>query len=172
MKLVRLKITDTKGFRSLQPGFEHHFRTAWELETESQEAQGFAPFVCAGPNGSGKSNLLEALVAIFFQLEVLRGRRILPETFLFDEATNPKGFQDGDGIPNGFELEYLIQVPDEFCSSASPDFAHVKIVKKLDQSPNISWINQEYFEFDELGEISERERDFFAAAVCAGLLLR
>ena len=27
MKLLRLKITDPDGFRSLQAGFEHHFRT-------------------------------------------------------------------------------------------------------------------------------------------------
>lgn len=67
MKLLRLKITDLKGFRSLQAGFEHHFRTPWELQDE----HGFGPFVCAGPNGSGKSNLLEVLAAIFFQLELI-----------------------------------------------------------------------------------------------------
>jgi len=50
VKLLRLKITDPKGFRSLQAGFEHFFRTERELEKE----QGFAPFVCAGPNGSGR----------------------------------------------------------------------------------------------------------------------
>jgi AAA15 family ATPase/GTPase len=67
MKLIRLKITDPKGFRSLQAGFEHRFRSDWDL----QEEQGFAPFVCAGPNGSGKSNLLEALAAIFCHLECI-----------------------------------------------------------------------------------------------------
>lgn len=41
MKLLRLKITDPNGFRSLQAGFEHHFRTEWDL----QEEHGFAPFV-------------------------------------------------------------------------------------------------------------------------------
>jgi len=64
MKLLRLKITDPKGFRSLQAGFEYHFRSEWDL----QEEKGFAPFVCAGPNGSGKSNLLEVLAAIFYHL--------------------------------------------------------------------------------------------------------
>jgi recombinational DNA repair ATPase RecF len=84
VKLLRLKITDPAGFRSLQAGFEHHFRTPWEL----QEEQDFAPFVCAGPNGSGKSNLLEVLAAIFFQLEVLRVRRsFLPKNFLYDEES-------------------------------------------------------------------------------------
>lgn len=65
MKLLRFKLNDKAGFRSLQPGFEQIFRTEWTKE----EAGTLAPFVCAGPNGSGKSNLLEALAAIFFHLE-------------------------------------------------------------------------------------------------------
>lgn len=157
MKLLRLKITDPKGFRSLQAGFEHHFRTEWELEEE----HGFAPFVCAGPNGSGKSNLLEALAAIFFQLEVLRVRRsFLPDNFLYDEESNPEGFKDGAGIPNGFELEYLISVPDEFRASYSPLLAEVKIVKEPGESPKISWLNQADFETDIPEKVSDRERDF------------
>ncbi|MDH4319679.1 MAG: AAA family ATPase, partial [Desulfobulbaceae bacterium] len=129
MKLLRLKITDPTGFRSLQPGFEYHFRTEWDL----QEEQGFAPFVCAGPNGSGKSNLLEALAAIFFQLEVMRVRRsFLPENFGHDEEANPEGFTDSDGIPNGFELDYRIQVPVNYRTSNCPEFAEVKIVKQPD----------------------------------------
>lgn len=156
MKLQRLKITDPAGFRSLQTGFEHHFRTEWDL----QEEQGFAPFVCAGPNGSGKSNLLEVLAAIFFQLEVMRVRRILPDSFLYDEDNNPKGFKDGDGTPNGFEIEYFICVPEELRNSESPPFAHVSIVKPLSKSPEITWRNQTEFAFDSLGAVSERERDF------------
>lgn len=157
MKLLRLKITDPNGFRSLQMGFEHHFRTEWDL----QEDLGFAPFVCAGPNGSGKSNLLEALAAIFFQLEVLRVRRsFLPDSFLHDEEANPEGFKDGDGIPNGFELDYLIRVPEEFRSSQSPQFAYVKIIKELGTSPDINWFNQVEFAADTPGNITERERDF------------
>ena len=57
MKLLRLKITDPKGFRCLQAGFEYQFRSDWDM----QEEQDVEPFVCAGPNGSGKSNMLEAL---------------------------------------------------------------------------------------------------------------
>lgn len=160
MKLLRLKITDPAGFRSLQPGFEHHFRTQWELQEELQDKQAFAPFVCAGPNGSGKSNLLEVLAAIFFQLEVLRVRRnFLPENFRYDEGDNPEGFRDGEGSPNGFELEYLLQVPEEFRTSESPPFAQVKVVKLLGQSPEISWLNQAEFTTDTPDTISERERD-------------
>ena len=51
MKLLRLKITDPAGFRSLPCGFEHHFRTEWNLQDELAKADHFAPFVCAGPNG-------------------------------------------------------------------------------------------------------------------------
>jgi restriction system-associated AAA family ATPase len=157
VKLLRLKITDPAGFRSLQAGFEHHFRTPWEL----QEEQGFAPFVCAGKNGSGKSNLLEVLAAIFFQLEVLRVRRsFLPKNFLYDEESNPEGFRDGDGSPNGFELEYLIRVPEEFRISGSTLFAQVKVLKEIGKSPDIHWLNQTEFTADTIGAISERERGF------------
>lgn len=146
MKLLRLKITDPDGFRSLQTGFEYHFRTEWTL----QEAQGFAPFVCAGPNGSGKSNLLEVLAAIFFQLEVLRVRR----SFL------PEGFEVSDGQPNGFEVAYLMEVPAAFRLSDSPQFAEVSVVKHAGQSPDIRWLNQAAFASDTPGVTSEREREF------------
>ncbi|MFZ4525740.1 MAG: restriction system-associated AAA family ATPase [Chlorobium sp.] len=157
MKLLRLKITDSDGFRSLQSGFEHYFRTPWDLEEE----RGFAPFVCAGPNGSGKSNLLEALAAIFFQLEVQRVRRnFLPANFIYDEEGNPDGFKEGDGTPNSFELDYLIKVPVEYHISDGAQFAHVKIVKLLGKSPEIIWDNKENFKSDIPDSISERERDF------------
>lgn len=101
MKLLRLKINDPNGFRSLQPGFEYHFRTEWDLHDE----QGFAPFVCAGPNGSGKSNLLEALAAIFYHMECIYLEN-LPDSFLFEEMLNPKGFRGAMSLPAGFELSY------------------------------------------------------------------
>ena len=154
MKLIRLKITDPDGFRSLQPDFEHYFRSEWSL----QEEKDFAPFVCAGRNGSGKSNLLEALAAIFFQLEVLRVRRILPPTFIFDEDENPQGIQDGDGSPNAFELEYLINLPPELQQKGKESLAHVLVTKSPDSSPHIEWINADAFDADP--EITERERDF------------
>lgn len=101
MKLLRLKITDPQGFRSLQPGFEYHFRT----ESSLQEEKGFAPFICAGPNGSGKSNLLEALAAIFYHLECIYLQN-KPDSFLFDEVSNPRGFQGAISKPDAFELVY------------------------------------------------------------------
>lgn len=159
MKLIRLKITDPRGFRSLQPGFEYRFRSEWALQDELGETDfldgfkpdlGFAPFVCAGPNGSGKSNLLEALAAIFFQLEVLRVRRsFLPAAFSYDEDENPEGFREGDGFPNGFELDYLIPVPTHSRHTSSPLFAAVEIQKQPDQSPKIIWTNFREFNLDD-----------------------
>jgi restriction system-associated AAA family ATPase len=170
MKLLRIKITDPRGFRSLQSGFEHVFRSEWTLQEELADNASFAPFVCAGRNGSGKSNLLEALAAIFFQLEVLRVRRsFLPDSFLFDEENNPEGFKEGDGIPNGFELEYLIRVPNEFSTSEPRQLVHVKIIKTEGNSPQIAWLNYDQFVLDKDdinrllesgGVVNERERDF------------
>jgi restriction system-associated AAA family ATPase len=156
MKLLRLKITDPAGFRSLPCGFEHHFRTEWSLQDELAQPEGFAPFVCAGPNGSGKSNLLEVLAAIFYQLEVQRVRRsFLPDAL--DEL-------DDLGAPRAFELEYLI-----FLSFQSlPDalrYAHVRVVKEQVGSPRMLWLNAEDFgqRAEGLGEgglCREQHREF------------
>jgi len=140
MKLLRLKITDAAGFRSLPFGFEHHFRTEWTLQEEMANPDGFAPFVCAGPNGSGKSNLLEALAAIFFQLEVKRVRSsFLPEV-LQDEGL--------DFSPVAFELDYLIQVPPEYRRPDGPVWAKVGVWKKAGESVRFQWENQADFDTD------------------------
>lgn len=150
MKLIRIKITDPKGFRSLQADFEHHFRKSYELEKELESDQGFSPFVCAGPNGSGKSNLLEVLGAIFFQLEILRVRRsYLPANFVYDDVENPNGYKEGDGTPNAFELEYLIKIPDSYHKLESKPLAQVKIIKTAQSAPQIIWKNKADFEVDE-----------------------
>ena len=140
MKLLRLKITDPAGFRSLPCGFEHHFRTEWSLQDELTQPDGFAPFVCAGPNGSGKSNLLEALAAIFFQLEVLRVRR----SFLPEVLQNT----DQDLSPVAFELDYLIRVPAEYRGSNSPVWAKVGVWKNPGESVRFQWDNQSDFDTD------------------------
>lgn len=138
MKLLRLKITDPKGFRSLQAGFEYQFRSDWNL----QEEQGFAPFVCAGPNGSGKSNLLELLAAIFYHLECIYLEN-LPDSFRFDGQENPQGFRSDKGIPDGFEIEYLIQPKDDLKISGPDGQAHVKIVKKTGETPKWYWLKHQ-----------------------------
>ncbi|EBC4876159.1 restriction system-associated AAA family ATPase [Salmonella enterica] len=140
MKLLRLKITDPAGFRSLPCGFEHHFRTEWNLQDELAKADHFAPFVCAGPNGSGKSNLLEVLAAIFFQLEILRVRRsFLPEALQDDTL---------DLSPISFELDYLIRVLPEYRSSNSPEWAKVHVWKNAGESVRFIWENQSDFGSD------------------------
>jgi len=162
MKLLRLKITDPDGFRSLPCGFEHHFRTEWSLQEELAQPEGFAPFVCAGPNGSGKSNLLEVLAAIFFQLEVQRVRRnFLPDIFQYDPDDNPDGIQEHEGYPNSYELEYLIKLPKEHRSSHSPEFAHVVVIKERNKSPWLRWENNEAFSVEgfTLSTLTDEERD-------------
>lgn len=140
MKLVRLKITDPEGFRGLPSGFEHYFRTEWTLQDELSKSEGFAPFVCAGPNGSGKSNLLEALAAIFFQLEVLRVRRsFLPEVLQSEKL---------DFAPVAFELDYLIQVPPEHRRSNGPSWAKVGAWKDAGSPVRFQWENQADFDTD------------------------
>lgn len=140
MKLLRLKITDPKGFRSLPCGFEHQFRTEWSLQDELAQANDFAPFVCAGPNGGGKSNLLEALAAIFFQLEVLRVRRSFLPDALQDETL--------DVSPVAFELDYLIRVSAEYRSPDSPPWAKVGVSKNSGESVRLLWENQGDFNTD------------------------
>lgn len=156
MKLLRLKVTDPKGFRSLPGGFEHHFRTEWSFQDELAQRNGFAPFVCAGPNGSGKSNLLEALAAIFFQLDVQRMRR----NFLPEALDDQKDL----GAPRAFELEYLIYLRDESVQSAPRD-AHVRVTKTSDSTPRLYWLNASQFgdRADGLGEgglCAEQHREF------------
>ena len=140
MKLLRLKITDPAGFRSLPCGFEHHFRTEWSLQDELAQPEGFAPFVCAGPNGSGKSNLLEALAAIFFQLEILRVRR----SFLPEVLQN----SDQDFSPVAFELDYLIRVPPEYLRPDGSVWARVGVWKNPGESVRFQWENQSDFDTD------------------------
>lgn len=130
MKLLRLKITDPDGFRSLPGGFEHHFRTEWSLQDELAKGDGFAPFVCAGRNGSGKSNLLEALAAIFFQLEILRVRRNFLPAVLQDENLRFS--------PTGFELDYLVKVPVMYTRIGESPWFKVTVDKRPD-TQHVTW---------------------------------
>jgi len=151
MKLLRLRLTDPAGFRSLPCGFEQHFRTEWSRQNELEAGTEFAPFVCAGRNGSGKSNLLEALAAIFYQLDVQRVRRNFLPTVL-DEAEEL-------AAPHGFELEYLIHPTRE-----ASDYAQVHVLKEPGGSPRMYWRNAA--DFGDLaegigpdGECGEQQRE-------------
>jgi restriction system-associated AAA family ATPase len=98
MKLLKLKIENEDGFRSLQKGFEINFHTLGDTEAMGQ----FRPFCFAGLNGSGKSNVLEALANIFYHLEVCVAK-YLPESI-----KDPKNFKRTECTPDAFTLEYLI----------------------------------------------------------------
>jgi restriction system-associated AAA family ATPase len=98
MKLLRLKIENKGGFRSLQKGFEINFHTL----ADTQAMEQFRPFCFAGLNGSGKSNVLEALANIFYHLEVCMAR-YLPESI-----KDPNNFKRNECTPDAFTLEYLI----------------------------------------------------------------
>ena len=147
MKLLRLKITDPKGFRSLQSGFEYCFRSEWDL----QEEQGFTPFVCAGPNGSGKSNLLEALTAIFYHLECTYLDN-LPDSFRYDYDTNPGGFSSKKAIPAGFEIEYLVNPQNALKVKGHNGLAHIFIVKEPGEA--LEWFLLNHDEQDSVVDLS------------------
>lgn len=170
MKLLRLKITDPDGFRSLPAGFEHHFRTEITLEHEGDE---FSPFVCAGRNGSGKSNLLEALAAIFYQLELLRVRRsFLPEVFQYDPVDSPQSIKEGAGFPNAFELKYQIY-PSTISLAALGRLATIRVEKLKDESPRMYWTNAQEFShladgLAEDGLCGEQHRDLLLPEFVVG----
>jgi restriction system-associated AAA family ATPase len=140
MKLLRIKITDPSGFRSLRCGFEHHFRNEWSLQDELSKSEGFAPFVCAGPNGSGKSNLLEALAAIFYHLECIHLSN-LPSSFIYDPEENPNGFRGEKGEPDGFEIEYLIHPKYDMKVEGYGQQARVLITKEPGKFPKWYFLN-------------------------------
>ncbi|OME91846.1 ABC transporter [Paenibacillus amylolyticus] len=143
MKLLRLKITDPKGFRSLQEGFEVRFLREWNINETAE----FNPYILAGPNGSGKSNVLEVLAAIFYHMESMY-LNYRPLSFEYDEIENTKGFQSKYAFPNGFEIEYYISAPATLNISGSQEFAHIKIVKVNDTAPTIIWVNRYIFDVD------------------------
>ena len=76
MRLIRLKITDDNGFRSLQKDFEAFFLRDFDYKHVNE----FNPNILAGRNGSGKSNILEALANIFYHLNCIYADN-LPDNF-------------------------------------------------------------------------------------------
>lgn len=130
MKLLRLKINNAKGFRSLKRGFEVHF------PNQIQSLDEFSPFVLAGRNGSGKSNILEALAEIFYHLD---GIYLSYKPDYFEET-----FDSKTSRINSYELEYYIPIDkDYFPSSKENPIAHVEIIKKAKEQPSIKIKNSE-----------------------------
>ena len=155
MKLIRLKILQENGFRSLPNGFEIHFLT----EFNKNRATDFNPYILAGRNGSGKSNILEALAEIFYHLDCIYLEN-KPDYFLADEEEiSHKGFDPNKSRVNAYEIEYytlpnknvFIEIADD-----NNNLAHIRISKQENDSPKIEWINQA--DFFERRELSQKEK--------------
>lgn len=141
MKLIRLKINDPKGFRSLKKGFEVAFLREWDYD----EVEEFNPYILAGPNGSGKSNVLEALATIFYHIESIN-LSFRPKSFDHNDIENPNGFRAEISTPDAFELEYFIPVPEGLINKKTSGNAHIRIVKELGKTPEILWLNRNTFD--------------------------
>lgn len=136
MKLLRLKINSTKGFRSLKKGFEIYFLRDFEYA----QKEVFNPYLLAGRNGSGKSNVLEALAEIFYHLD---GIYIRYKPDYFEKVFKPKKSR-----VNAYELEYVTYLSPEFFPEANLEkVAHISIIKKSRTRPFIKIKN-----LDEVGE--------------------
>ncbi len=151
MKLLRLKINQKNGFRSLKKGFEMFFLQGddWSQATD------FNPYVFAGKNGSGKSNVLEALSEIFYHLDCIY---LSNKPSYFDEEVinNKATFDSTVSSVNEYELEYITFIDNKDFSeinqeTASSKKAHISIKKEKDKRPIIEWVNKNEFNItDEL----------------------
>lgn len=141
MKLLKLKIENNDGFRSLQKNFEINFHSLANAEAMEY----FRPFCFAGLNGSGKSNVLEALANIFYHLEICVAR------YLPKSIQNSRNFSRSKCTPDAFTLEYLIGQHNRKNYTLFY-FDKIKIIKKEGQEPQM-FIQP--FPFDE--SVEERE---------------
>lgn len=150
MKLIKLKINDEKGFRSLNKDFEIKFQNGFN----DSEPNDFYPYVLAGQNGSGKSNVLEALAEIFYHLDCIYVR-YKPDNF--DQSyENPNGFNASVSRINEYELEYYTFLDkDIFLNEDKTKKAHISIIKTQESRPEIKWINEN--EFRETSQLSQQE---------------
>ncbi|TDQ18898.1 restriction system-associated AAA family ATPase [Algoriphagus boseongensis] len=153
MKLLRLKLNT--DFRSLQAGFEVHFLR----DFDKAKMWDFMPYCLVGRNGSGKSNILEALAAIFYHIECIYLEN-KPEGFEGEGDFNhihTDGFFAEYCSPDAFELEYIHYHNGSYSDDYSSDYdisydAHILISKKINESPEILWLNRE-----ELGRGKEQK---------------
>lgn len=150
MKLLRLKINDEKGFRSLNKDFEIKFQNGFN----DSQPNDFYPYVLAGQNGSGKSNVLEALAEIFYHLDCIYVR-YKPENF--DQSDeNPDGFNPSISRINEYELEYYTFLDkDIFLNEDKTKKAHISIIKTKHSRPEIKWINEN--EFRDISQLSQQQ---------------
>lgn len=145
MKLLRLKINQEGGFRSLKQGFEMFFlqKEDWSQATE------FNPYVFAGKNGSGKSNVLEALSEIFYHIDCIY---LTNKPSYFDEevVNNMATFDSTHSRVNEYELEYLTFIDNKDFSDIDTETAlskkaHISIKKEKGKRPILEWVNKNDF---------------------------
>jgi restriction system-associated AAA family ATPase len=151
MKLIRLKINDKKGFRSLNKDFEITFQNGFN----DSEANDFYPYVLAGQNGSGKSNVLEALAEIFYHLDCIY-TSYKPDYFNKSDE-NPHGFDSAISRINEYELEYYTFLDSDIFPFNNDDLkkAHILITKQKEDRPKIKWLNEN--DFRPISELSQFE---------------
>ncbi len=148
MKLLRLKINQENGFRSLQKDFELFFLD----KDDWSEATAFNPYVFAGKNGSGKSNVLEALSEIFYHLDCIY---LSNKPSYFDEEVinSTATFDSTTSRVNEYELEYLTFINNKDFSEINNETAlytkaHIVITKQEGKRPIIDWVNKKDFGLD------------------------
>jgi restriction system-associated AAA family ATPase len=145
MKLKRLKLNSQ--FRSLKDGFEINFLN----EYNSDKLWDFMPYCLVGRNGSGKSNILEVLAEIFYHIEsiFLDFKPVGFEGQGKFNQVHTDGFFSERSYPDAFELEYYYYVNGDFSRRHySSEYnigydAHIKIEKKINESPKVYWLNRE-----------------------------
>ena len=165
MKLLRLQLN--VDFRSLAAGFEVHFLREWDYESCFK----FAPSCLVGLNGSGKSNLLEALAAIFYHVEVMH-LTYRPEGFIKDKE-HPDGFDSKNGNPDAYELEYFyhdeeLKPSGEVLTFDARPVAHIRLSKSVGARPVFHWLNRENFEKDKPLELTTLESRRFLPSYVIG----
>jgi len=160
MKLIRLKINQENGFRSLHQGFEIKLlnNDDWSQVTD------FNPYLIAGKNGSGKSNVLEALSEIFYHLDCIYLTEKPPyfsndENYEEDDIKDLSDEEKANFDPktyriNEYEIEYLTFIdyslfPEINKKDTLSNFAHIRITKTKKNRPIIEWLNKSDFKFRE-----------------------
>ena len=143
MKLIRLKINSTNGFRSLPKGFEINFHG----KVGDTINENFYPYILAGKNGSGKSNILEALAEIFYHLDCIY---LSNKPDYFDKSPeNKDGFDPRFSTVGAYEIEYKTLLdPEQFYLVKKESLnlqAHIKIFKKSRKRPVVEWVNEDKF---------------------------
>ncbi|MGE0823580.1 MAG: restriction system-associated AAA family ATPase [Candidatus Binatia bacterium] len=80
------------------------------------------------------------LKVVFYHLECIYLEN-LPDSFRYDEETNPSGFRSEKAIPDGFEIEYLVRPQDAMKTKGHNGQAHVRIDKQPGEAPKWFLLN-------------------------------